>query len=153
MALAIAFAAVCGLIVGSFLNVVVYRLPRGESLTHPRSRCPSCATQLRAIDNIPVVSWLALRGKCHHCDRAANDCHSRCAAARILRFDGAAHTAGCQRRGRRRRARGRAGGPDVARARGAARNRERGARHSDPGACGRRALRGAAAPDSAGENT
>ena len=67
MALAIAFAAIGGLIVGSFLNVVVYRLPRGESLTHPRSRCPSCATQLRAVDNIPVVSWLALRGKCHHC--------------------------------------------------------------------------------------
>ena len=67
MALAIAFAAVGGLIVGSFLNVVIHRLPRGESLTHPRSRCPSCGTQLRAIDNIPVVSWLALRGKCHHC--------------------------------------------------------------------------------------
>src|SRR4051812_49992976 len=67
MALAIAFAAVGGLIVGSFLNVVIHRLPRGESLTHPRSRCPSCGTQLRAIDNVPVVSWLALRGKCHHC--------------------------------------------------------------------------------------
>src|SRR6478752_2978132 len=67
MALAIALAAVGGLIVGSFLNVVVYRLPRGESLSHPRSRCPSCGTQLRAVDNIPLVSWLALRGKCHHC--------------------------------------------------------------------------------------
>jgi leader peptidase (prepilin peptidase)/N-methyltransferase len=67
MALAIALAAVGGLIVGSFLNVVAYRLPRGESLVHPRSRCPSCATQLRALDNIPVVSWLALRGRCHHC--------------------------------------------------------------------------------------
>jgi leader peptidase (prepilin peptidase) / N-methyltransferase len=67
MALAIALAAAGGLIVGSFLNVVVYRLPRGESLMHPRSRCPSCATQLRAVDNVPVVSWLALRGRCHHC--------------------------------------------------------------------------------------
>jgi leader peptidase (prepilin peptidase)/N-methyltransferase len=67
MALAIALAAVGGLLVGSFLNVVVYRLPRGESLTHPRSRCPSCGTQLRAVDNVPVVSWLALRGRCHHC--------------------------------------------------------------------------------------
>jgi leader peptidase (prepilin peptidase) / N-methyltransferase len=67
MALAIALAAVGGLIVGSFLNVVVYRLPRGESLMHPRSRCPSCGTQLRAIDNVPVVSWVALRGRCHHC--------------------------------------------------------------------------------------
>jgi leader peptidase (prepilin peptidase) / N-methyltransferase len=67
MALAIALAAVGGLIVGSFLNVVAYRLPRGESLVHPRSRCPSCGTQLRALDNIPLVSWLALRGRCHHC--------------------------------------------------------------------------------------
>jgi leader peptidase (prepilin peptidase)/N-methyltransferase len=67
MALAITFAAVCGLIVGSFLNVVAYRLPRNESLVHPRSRCPHCDTQLRALDNIPVASWLALRGRCHHC--------------------------------------------------------------------------------------
>jgi leader peptidase (prepilin peptidase) / N-methyltransferase len=67
MALAIALAAVGGLIVGSFLNVVAYRLPRGESLLHPRSRCPHCGTQLRAIDNIPVVSWVALRGRCAHC--------------------------------------------------------------------------------------
>jgi leader peptidase (prepilin peptidase)/N-methyltransferase len=67
MALAIAFAAVGGLLVGSFLNVVAYRLPRGESLVHPRSRCPHCDTQLRAIDNVPVVSWLALRGRCHAC--------------------------------------------------------------------------------------
>jgi leader peptidase (prepilin peptidase)/N-methyltransferase len=67
MALAIALAAVGGLLVGSFLNVVAYRLPRGESLVHPRSRCPSCGTQLRAVDNVPVVSWLALRGRCHHC--------------------------------------------------------------------------------------
>jgi leader peptidase (prepilin peptidase)/N-methyltransferase len=67
MALAIILAAVGGLIVGSFLNVVAHRLPRGESLVHPRSRCPQCATQLRALDNVPVLSWLALRGRCHHC--------------------------------------------------------------------------------------
>jgi leader peptidase (prepilin peptidase) / N-methyltransferase len=67
MALAIALAALAGLVVGSFLNVVAYRLPRDESLVHPRSRCPSCGTQLRAIDNVPVVSWLVLRGRCHHC--------------------------------------------------------------------------------------
>jgi leader peptidase (prepilin peptidase) / N-methyltransferase len=70
MALAIALAAVGGLVVGSFLNVVAYRLPRDESLVHPRSRCPSCDTQLRAIDNVPVVSWLLLRGRCHHCGAA-----------------------------------------------------------------------------------
>jgi leader peptidase (prepilin peptidase)/N-methyltransferase len=67
MALAIIFAAVGGLIVGSFLNVVVYRLPLGQSLVRPRSRCPHCDTQLRGIDNVPVISWLALRGRCHHC--------------------------------------------------------------------------------------
>jgi leader peptidase (prepilin peptidase)/N-methyltransferase len=67
MALAIVLAAVGGLIAGSFLNVVALRLPRGESFGRSRSRCPHCGTQLRAIDNIPVVSWLALRGRCHHC--------------------------------------------------------------------------------------
>jgi leader peptidase (prepilin peptidase) / N-methyltransferase len=67
MALAIVASALAGLLIGSFLNVVAYRLPRGESLVHPRSRCPSCGTQLRAIDNVPVVSWLVLRGRCAHC--------------------------------------------------------------------------------------
>jgi leader peptidase (prepilin peptidase)/N-methyltransferase len=67
MALAILLAAVGGLLIGSFLNVVAYRLPRGESLVKPRSRCPGCETQLRAIDNIPLLSWLALRGRCAHC--------------------------------------------------------------------------------------
>jgi leader peptidase (prepilin peptidase)/N-methyltransferase len=72
MAQAIIAAALGGLIIGSFLNVVAYRLPRGESLVHPRSRCPGCGTQLRAIDNIPVVSWLVLRGRCHHCGAAVS---------------------------------------------------------------------------------
>jgi leader peptidase (prepilin peptidase)/N-methyltransferase len=67
MALAILLAAVGGLLIGSFLNVVAYRLPRGESLVKPRSRCPGCDTQLRAIDNVPVFSWLVLRGRCAHC--------------------------------------------------------------------------------------
>jgi leader peptidase (prepilin peptidase) / N-methyltransferase len=65
--IAVIAAALGGLLVGSFLNVVAHRLPRGESLVRPRSRCPECGTQLRAIDNIPVISWLALRGRCHHC--------------------------------------------------------------------------------------
>jgi leader peptidase (prepilin peptidase)/N-methyltransferase len=60
-------AAIGGLLIGSFLNVVAHRLPRGESLLRPRSRCPQCQTQLRAIDNVPVVSWVFLRGRCHHC--------------------------------------------------------------------------------------
>jgi leader peptidase (prepilin peptidase) / N-methyltransferase len=60
-------AAVMGAIFGSFLNVVAYRLPRGESLSRPRSRCPGCATPIKPYDNVPVLSWLALRGRCRTC--------------------------------------------------------------------------------------
>ena len=60
-------AAVFGAIIGSFLNVVAYRLPRGESLSHPRSRCPQCQTPIKPYDNVPVLSWLALRGRCRTC--------------------------------------------------------------------------------------
>jgi leader peptidase (prepilin peptidase) / N-methyltransferase len=63
----IAFAAVLGAIIGSFLNVVVWRLPRGESLASPPSRCPSCGNRIAPYDNIPVVSWILLRGRCRHC--------------------------------------------------------------------------------------
>lgn len=63
----IAVCAVFGLMVGSFLNVVIWRVPRGESVVKPRSRCPGCGNQLRGIDNVPVLSWLFLRGKCHFC--------------------------------------------------------------------------------------
>lgn len=60
-------AALFGLTVGSFLNVVVHRLPRGESLVSPRSRCPSCGAPIAAWDNVPVISWLLLRGRCRRC--------------------------------------------------------------------------------------
>jgi len=60
-------AGILGAIVGSFLNVVAYRLPRGESLAHPPSRCPSCGEAVKPYDNIPVLSWLLLRGRCRHC--------------------------------------------------------------------------------------
>src|SRR4051794_8049563 len=63
----VAFAAVFGLIVGSFLNVVVWRVPRGESIVSPPSHCPRCDTPIAPRDNVPVVSWLLLRGKCRHC--------------------------------------------------------------------------------------
>ena len=56
-----------GLIVGSFLNVVIYRLPRGESLSWPGSHCVHCDTPIRWFDNLPVVSYLALRGRCRSC--------------------------------------------------------------------------------------
>lgn len=56
-----------GLAIGSFLNVVIYRVPRKESIVTPRSACPSCKTELAGRDNIPVLSWLLLRGKCRTC--------------------------------------------------------------------------------------
>lgn len=62
-----AYAALVGACVGSFLNVCIYRWPEGLSVVRPRSRCPSCETPIRARDNIPVLGWLLLRGKCHAC--------------------------------------------------------------------------------------
>jgi leader peptidase (prepilin peptidase)/N-methyltransferase len=61
------FAGVLGAIFGSFLNVVAYRLPRHESLITPASRCPRCATPVKPYDNIPILSWLLLRGHCRSC--------------------------------------------------------------------------------------
>ncbi|HYZ79612.1 MAG TPA: prepilin peptidase [Solirubrobacteraceae bacterium] len=64
---AAAVAAIFGAIVGSFLNVVAYRLPRKESLLHPGSRCPECGTPIKPYDNVPVLGWLWLRGRCRAC--------------------------------------------------------------------------------------
>jgi leader peptidase (prepilin peptidase)/N-methyltransferase len=62
--------ALLGAAVGSFLTVVVERLPRGQSIAAPRSRCPACGVGVRARDNVPLVSWLLLRGSCRGCGRA-----------------------------------------------------------------------------------
>ena len=70
LAVTILLAIVCGgvgLAVGSFLNVVIYRVPRKESIVRPRSHCPACGVQLADRDNVPVVSWLVLRGRCRSC--------------------------------------------------------------------------------------
>jgi leader peptidase (prepilin peptidase)/N-methyltransferase len=64
---ALTFAGVLGAIVGSFLNVVAYRLPRHESLISPASHCPGCGTPVKPYDNIPILSWLLLRGHCRSC--------------------------------------------------------------------------------------
>jgi leader peptidase (prepilin peptidase)/N-methyltransferase len=64
---AIVIAGLAGLLIGSFLNVVAYRLPRGESLVSPGSRCPGCGAGVRPYDNVPVLSWLLLRGRCRSC--------------------------------------------------------------------------------------
>lgn len=63
----VAFVGVLGLLIGSFLNVVVWRVPRGESVVTPPSACPRCGHRIRGRDNVPVLSWLLLRGRCRDC--------------------------------------------------------------------------------------
>ncbi len=67
MAAAAVFAFLGGLLVGSFTTVVAYRVPRGESIVGPRSRCPACGAQIAAYDNVPIFSWLVLRGRARCC--------------------------------------------------------------------------------------
>ncbi|NCT90865.1 prepilin peptidase [Cellulomonas sp. APG4] len=67
MPLTSALCGVLGLLIGSFLNVVVWRVPRGQSVVRPPSACPGCGHPIRRRDNVPVLSWLALRGRCRDC--------------------------------------------------------------------------------------
>ncbi len=67
MPILLAAVGLLGLAVGSFLNVVIYRVPRGESLVHPGSHCPHCNATVRTRHNVPVFGWLLLRGKCADC--------------------------------------------------------------------------------------
>ena len=60
-------AGLLGLLIGSFLNVVIHRVPRAQSVVNPPSACPGCGKEIRAQDNIPVISWLMLRGRCRAC--------------------------------------------------------------------------------------
>ncbi len=62
-----AIVTLAGLCVGSFLNVVIWRLPRGENLSKPRSHCPGCGRMIAWYDNLPVLSWIVLRARCRHC--------------------------------------------------------------------------------------
>ncbi len=66
-AVMLVFAAVLGALIGSFTNVLIYRIPRGESVAFPPSHCPNCDHQLGALDLVPVLSWALLRGKCRYC--------------------------------------------------------------------------------------
>jgi leader peptidase (prepilin peptidase)/N-methyltransferase len=68
MALLLSLIALLGLTVGSFLNVVIYRVPRGQSLIAPGSHCPACKHPIRGRHNIPVLGWLVLKGRCADCD-------------------------------------------------------------------------------------
>jgi leader peptidase (prepilin peptidase)/N-methyltransferase len=65
-------SAVLGLVIGSFLNVVVHRVPRGESVVSPPSACPRCDEPIRARHNVPVLGWLVLRGRCFDCGTSIN---------------------------------------------------------------------------------
>ena len=67
LGLLIGGCALFGLVIGSFLNVVIYRVPRHESIVSPRSACPTCGVAILERDNIPVLSWLLLKGRCRNC--------------------------------------------------------------------------------------
>ena len=83
-----------GLLIGSFLNVVIYRLPRGESLNRPASRCPSCGKPVKPYDNVPVLSWLILRGRCRSCGASISVRYPLVEALTAAVFVGAALTRG-----------------------------------------------------------
>ncbi|WP_307844859.1 prepilin peptidase [Actinotalea solisilvae] len=78
--------AVVGLLIGSFLNVVIWRVPRGESVVSPPSACPGCGHAIRPRDNVPVVSWLLLRGRCRDCGRPISARYPAVEAATALLF-------------------------------------------------------------------
>jgi leader peptidase (prepilin peptidase)/N-methyltransferase len=79
-----------GLAVGSFLTVVIHRVPAGESLVRPRSRCPTCGAEISTLDNVPVVSWLLLRGRCRACGAAISPVYPLTEVATGALFVGAA---------------------------------------------------------------
>lgn len=85
----IAFTGIMGALFGSFLNVVAYRLPRHESIVKPRSRCTSCGTPVKPYDNIPVFSWLLLRGHCRKCGASISPRYPLVEAATALLCVGA----------------------------------------------------------------
>lgn len=86
----IAICAAFGLLIGSFLNVVIVRLPERHSLITPGSHCPKCGTPIRPVDNIPVLSWLALRGHCRKCSAAISPRYPLVEAVTAGLFAGAA---------------------------------------------------------------
>jgi leader peptidase (prepilin peptidase)/N-methyltransferase len=92
-ALLLAGGGVLGALFGSFSNVLIHRLPRNLSVVGPRSACPSCARTIAWYDNVPVLSWLLLRGRCRHCDAGISLRYplvelagAGCAVAALLRF-------------------------------------------------------------------
>jgi leader peptidase (prepilin peptidase) / N-methyltransferase len=94
LAILIGFCSAFGLAVGSFLNVVIYRVPRQESVVSPRSACPSCGEFIAGFDNVPVLSWVLLRGKCRNCHVPISARYPMVEGACALLFGGVAARVG-----------------------------------------------------------
>ena len=97
MALEIVFIGILGAAVGSFLNVVAYRVPRKQSVVSPNSRCPGCETPISPRDNVPVLSWLWLRGRCRHCGEPISPRYPIVELITALAFAGVALARGVDR--------------------------------------------------------
>ena len=69
MEITLIYLFVIGCCIGSFVNVVIYRLPLNQSIVYPNSRCPKCNSRIKWFDNIPIISWLLLGGKCRACKK------------------------------------------------------------------------------------
>jgi leader peptidase (prepilin peptidase)/N-methyltransferase len=93
----IAVCAVLGLVVGSFLNVVIARVPAGESIVRPGSRCPHCGTPIAPRDNVPVLSWLLLRGRARCCGTRISPLYPLVEAGTALAFAAVAAWVGAER--------------------------------------------------------
>lgn len=90
----VVYAGVLGAAVGSFLNVCIARLPEGESVVRPRSRCPRCSAPIAWYDNVPVLSWLLLRGRCRHCGEPISPVYPAVELAAVGIWAGVAHLYG-----------------------------------------------------------
>src|SRR5215218_11468676 len=83
-----------GLVVGSFLNVVIHRVPRRESIVWPASHCPHCGEPIRSLDNVPLISYLLLRGRCRNCKERISARYPAVEALTGLLFGAAAYKFG-----------------------------------------------------------
>ncbi len=90
------FGGLVGLLIGSFVNVVAYRVPLAKSIVRPRSACPACRAEIRSRDNIPVLSWLLLRGRCRDCGVTISVRYPIVEATTGALFAGAALVAGAR---------------------------------------------------------
>ena len=90
----VVFASLLGLLVGSFLNVVIHRVPRRESIVWPASRCPKCGAEISPLDNIPILSYALLRGKCRSCGAGISPRYPAVEALTGLLFGAAAYRFG-----------------------------------------------------------